>query len=372
MFFKHERMIIRMIKKWVKGTALACGILLGLSATGCSDTTWAFKVDNITVPTGVYLSYLYINREQVLANASGSSSSSSAASSDALTVSKASSSSAGSASDPWSQKIENQNAQAWAINNATKSSEELAIAEELCKQKNISLTSDEQTSLSSNVSSYMSSYTGFASNGVSSASLQRVLSFNGYLTPKLIQAYYGKGGQTPVSDTDLLNYYTNNFADVKQIYITTLDDSGNALPADQLTKIKSTIDSVYNQVSADRSKFAGLQTQYDQDVNDEKSYPAGFIFPKNSSDFAIFADKAFEMKVGDVAEMQSQYGWHVLYRLPTDTSTASYTDAMKQQVLETMKADDFKKLLDDTLAKAKVTVNQSTRNHYDPKKLKDS
>jgi hypothetical protein len=359
-----------MFKKIMKPLALVCAMLIGLSAIGCADTSWAVKVDNITVPAGVYISYLYTNREKVLSQASSSSS---ATSSDALTLGSSSkAASKSSSSDAWTQKIENQNAYSWAVNNALQSSEEMAMAEELAAKKKITITSDEKTSLASYVSQIMSENSGFASNGVVASSFQRVINFSGLLTPKLIDAYYGKKGENPVSDTDLLNYYTTNFADVKQIYITTIDDNGNALPDDKLKEIQATVNSIYTQLQADKSKFDSLQTTYDQDTTDRQNNPAGFIFPKNSSTYALFADTAFNTKIGDVSKTQSAYGWHILYRVPADTSASIYTDSMKTQVLDTMKADDFKALLDAALKKAKVVENKNTLNRYSPKNLKDS
>lgn len=358
-----------MFKKIMKCIAFACAAATIISVAGCADTSWAVKVDNITVPVGVYISYLYMNREKVLTQAQ-SSSSSSAASSSILTVGSSSSSDKAS-SDPWSQKIDNINAYAWAMTNAMKSAKELAMAEEMCAKKNIKLTSNEKSGISSYAAQYLTYYTGLKSNNVSQASFERVLTYSYLLTPKLIDAYYGKSGETPVSDSDLLNYYTANFADVKQIYITTKDDSGNTFADTKLKEIEATVNSIYTQVSADKSKFSSLQTQYDQDTSD-KDNPAGLIFPKNSSSYSTISDDVFSMKAGEVKKVQYSDGWRVLYRVPTDTSASIYNDTMKTEVLQTMKMDDLKTLIDNNLAKAKVVENKDTINRYNPKDLKDS
>jgi hypothetical protein len=351
-----------MFKKIIKSTAIACATLIALSATGCSDKSWAVKVNNVKIPVGVYVSYLYINRENVLYQASQSSSST-----NALTGA------ASSSSDPWSQKIDNQTAYNWSINNALKSTEEFAVAGELCAKKKITLTADENKNLASYASQYMTQNTGFASNGITQASIEKYLSFYGLLMPLLINAYYGKSGENPVSDTDLKNYYTANFADIKQIYLTTIDDQGNALPDDQQKTIKAQADSIFAGLNADKTKFSVLQTQYDQDVNGAKANPAGYIFAKDESQLpaSIFVSTAFTMNVGDVKEIQSDYGWHIIYKVTSDTSDSIYNDTMKTQVLQEMKSGDVMKLIDDNLAKAKVVKNEAAINHYNPKNLKD-
>jgi hypothetical protein len=351
-----------MFKKIIKSTAIACATLIALSATGCSDTSWAVKVDNVKIPAGVYVSYLYINRENVLYQASQSSSS---ASSNTLTGA------ASSSSDPWSQKIDTQTAYNWAINSALKSTEELAMTEELCTKKKITLTAAENTNLASYASQYMTQYTGFASNGVSQASFEKYFSFYA-LVPKLIDAYYGKGGETPVSDTDLKNYYTGNYADIKQIYLTAVDANGTALPDDQQSTIKAQADQIFAGLNADKTKFAALQTQYDQDVTGQKNNPAGYIFAKDSNILPpTSVATAFTMKVGDVQEVPDVDGWHIIYKVAIDTSDSVYTDTMKEQVLQEMKTGDLIKLIDDNLAKAKVVKNEAAINHYNPKNLKD-
>lgn len=362
-----------MYKKSLRAVALACALVTAVTFTGCADTSWAVKVDNVTVPAGVYISYLYINREKVLAKAQSSSSASSASSSGALTVGSSSSkASSTTSSDPWSQKIDNKNASTWAMTDALKSTKELAMAEELCAKKNIALTSSETSGISSYAKQYLAYYTGFSSNGVKQTSLERLLSYSYLRIPKLIEAYYGKNGETPVSDSDLMNYYTGNFADIKQIYIQTVDDNGKSLPDDKLKSIDSNIDSVYSQLTADKSKFDSLQGKYDEDTSGRKSNPAGYIFPKGSSTYATISDDAFSMKVGEIKKVKYSDGWRILYRVQPSTDASIYNDTMKTEVLDTMKADDIIKLLDTKLKSAKVTENKHTLNKYNPKSLKDS
>jgi hypothetical protein len=369
-----------MLKKFCRAVAVLCAAACLFSVAGCADTSWAVKVDNVSVPAGVYISYLYLNREKVISQSSSSSSSSSSASSaassssDTLKVGSSSSSksSSSSASDPWKQTVNNQNALTWAMSDALKTTKELAMAEELCTQKNITLTSDEKSGISSYASQYLKYYTGFASNGVSQSSLERVLTYGYLRVPKLIQAYYGKNGETPVSDSELLSYYTSNFADVKQIYITTVDDSGNALDTAKLSQIEATVNTIYNTLTADKSKFDALQTQYDQDTSGRTSNPAGYIFSKSDSTYSAISSDVFSMKVGDVKKVKYSSGWRIFYRVTPSTASTIYNDTLKATVLQTMKSSDLTTLIDNKLKKAKVVENKSTLNKYNPKNLKDS
>ena len=359
-----------MFRKIIKPVALICAALMFLSAAGCADTSWIIKLDNKSIPIGVYLTFLYNDREDVISQASGSSSSSSGTNSSYLTLGGSSSSSSSSSSDPWSQKIDNQDAYVWVLNDAMKSTRDLAMAEKLCGEKNISLTDSEQSTVSSLASYYMSAYTGLANNGISSDSYQRVIRYQYFYLPKLLEALYGKNGTSPVSDADLLSYYTSNFADIKEIALSTVDDEGNSLSAAQLKKVSAQADSIYQQLSADTSKFDALQAQYDPAM--AKSNPAGEIFSADTTDYTSdFVTTAFGMKVGDVKKIESTDGWHIMYRVKTDTSASAYDDSMKEQVLGKMKLKDLMSQLDSEAAKAGIVVNSAAVKHYDPKKLKD-
>jgi general stress protein CsbA len=365
----------QMFKKPIRAVALACALVTAVTFTGCADTSWAVKVDNVTVPAGVYISYLYINREKVISQSESSSSSatSSATSSGSLSVGSSSSkTSSTTSSDPWSQKIENKNAATWAMTDALKSSKELAMAEELCEKKKITLSSSETSGISSYAKQYLTYYTGFASNGVKQASLERVLTYSYLRIPKLVQAYYGKSGETPVSDSDLLSYYSSNFADIKQIYMQTVDDNGKALADDKLKSIEATINSIYAQLTADKSKFDALQTQYDEDTSGRKSNPAGYIFAKGDTTYSSISDDAFSMKIGEIKKIKSTTGWRILYRVQPNTDASIYNDSMKTDVLNAMKTTDLINMLDSKLKSAKVTENKHTLDKYNPKNLKDS
>lgn len=338
-----------MKKRWIKATAFLLTCVLAVGLTGCANTLWVMKTDKITVPTGVYLYYLLTARSSVQSKTSSSSSSTSS----------------GSSSIDWSKKIDGKDAKTWAIDEATKDTRELLAAESLCAAKKITLTADEKSQVTSYAQNMMSSYTILANNGISQASVERVLAYTQYLKDRLFNSYYGTGGSEAVSDADLKDYYTKNFVQIKQIFFSTTDDSGAALSsADQKTKAKKAND-VLGQISADRSNFSALMDTNNEDTG-MKSNPDGYVFGKSEDFVQVFKDAAFSMKVGDVKLIKSSMGYHILYKVTLDPSKF---DSVKTDVLTDMKNPTFLKMLDNHKG---ITVNNSTINRYDPKSLKDS
>ena len=355
--------------KTIRRAALALTLLFALGTAGCADTTWAIKVNGATVPSGVYISYLLGYSSQVL-NGETTSSSSSSSESNPLSVT-ASSSSSSAASDPWATKVEGETALSWVMNSALKDTERFAVVEALAAQKKLTLTSDETTSVQQYAKTY-ASYTPYSKNGVSESSLERVIGFQ-FLQAKLFDSYYAKGGETPVSDTDLQNYYTSNFVRIKQIFFNKYDDTGTLLASDKLTQVKATASQVLQQVQKSKTSFDSLMSQYNQDTGMQQ-YPDGYIFDKNGygdiNAIQVFKDAAFSMNVGDVKLIESDEGYHIMYKLAVDPKASTFDSTMQEQVLESMKEKDFTALLDSQISKAKIVQNKHTLNKYNPKSLK--
>ena len=347
-----------MFKHIIKVAALVCAMLIGLSLTGCADTSWALKVDNITIPSGVYITYLMSARQTVLSASSSSSSSSTGVTLNGTT-----------SADAWSQKIEGQNALSWAINSSVDSCKQLAIVEELCAKKKIVLTADEKTTVSTDAANYIQN-TAYASNGVSASSIERILGVNYFLTSELFSSYYGATGETPVADNDIKTYFTGNYVQIKQVFFNKYDDTNALLSADKLTALKAKANTVMGEVTANKTKFDSYVTAYNEDPGMQTA-PNGYVFNKDESFIQLFKDTAFSMAIGDVKLIETDQGWHIMYKVPLD-SDASWFTANKPTVLQSMKSVDFQALLKDAIAKAKVSINADTKNRYNPKNLKDS
>lgn len=352
--------------------AAAMALLVTLSATGCADTTWAVKVNGKSVSSGVYVAYLLSYRSDVLSSSGSGSSATDSGSSgnNPLSVTSSDASSAKSASsNPWDRKIDGDSASAWAVNSALKDCERLAVTEALASSRKLSLTSSETSTAKQYAQTYYTYYTAYKSNGISQTSMQRLLSYQ-YLLKKVFDSYYGKGGEKAVADADLKNYYTANFVHIKQIFFNKYDDSGNLLAADKLAQVKANAQKVFALAQAGKGSFDSLVTQYNEDSG-MKSNPDGYIFDKSSSYLQVFKDTAFAMNVGDVKLIESDEGYHIMYKVAVDPSASTYNDDMKETVLESMKWSDFQSLIDQKVKQAKIVKNAHTLNKYNPETLKD-
>lgn len=341
--------------KKIRACALACALAVGLTLTGCADTTWILKDGNITIPTGVYNYYLIGGASTVSSLAENSSSSGS------------------SNTDMWSQTVSGTDAVTWTRNKAIESCKELAVIEKLCAERNVTLADDQQSDASSRASTSYNAYkTLWSKNDISETSLQRIAK-DMYLKQKLFESYYGENGDKAVSESEIEDYYSKNFVHVKQIFVSKYDTSTyTALTGDKLAAAEKKAKEAYEAAKADPKNFDKYVEKYNEDPG-MKSDPNGYIFSKASSENydGKFTDLAFSLKAGEVGMAESDMGWFIEYKLATDPKdTSTFNDSMKATVLSEMKGDEFEKIITDQIAKENFQINDKTVKHYNPKKLK--
>lgn len=361
-----------MSKKIRKLPAILCVIFAALSFTGCADTTWAVKYNSITIPSGVYITYLINAKGNLESQAESSSSSSSSSSSAGLggtSISGSSSSSTSSATDIWSQKIDGTNALTWAVSQATLNCKKLAYIEQQCTEKKLTLTSTEKTTANSYADQYFSTYTVLNSNGVSSSSLEKIVQ-SSYLGDKLFTYYYGTGGSKAIPDSQAKDYYVKNYVHIKQIFFNKYDSSSNLLSDDKLAKLKTKANQVLALAEKDKAGFDALVKKYNEDPGMTET-PDGYIFNKSSSYIQNFKDTAFSMKVGDIKLIETTEGYHIMYKINVDPNASTYSQN-KSGVLHAMKDTEFNTMVENALKNEKFQVNSQTINRYNPKNLKDS
>ncbi|CDZ23631.1 PpiC-type peptidyl-prolyl cis-trans isomerase [[Clostridium] cellulosi] len=345
------------MKRFTKICALVCALAASFSFSGCADTSWSLKSGDITMPTGVYVYFLMQNAGYVTTYAASSSSSSTS-----------------SNSDPWSQQIDGKNAVSWAINNALDSCKQLMVIEKQAAERKVTLTSDEKSAAKAKAEQAYTTYKDlFTKNGISQASIERYLD-DMYLKDELFKSYYGEKGDKAVSASELADYYTKNFAHIKQIFVSKIDTSTyQPLSSDKLESQKKKANEAYAAVKNDLKNFQTYVDKYNEDTG-MKQNPDGYIFSKQTAQSLgydqKFVDLAFSLKEGEVGMAESDMGYFIEYRVKTDPSASSYNDSMKQTVLSEMKYPEFQNLLKDLVSKEKFTQNDKAINKFNPKKIK--
>lgn len=351
------------MKRRTKICAFICALAAGASISGCADTSWSLKSGNITLPAGVYLYYLVNNAANVQSETASSSSS------NTLTAATSKTS-----SDPWSKTIDGKNAVTWAIDKSLDSCKEIIVVEKQVAARKVKISSEEKSAAKSFADQKYSTYKElFDKNGISQTSLERI-STDMYLEQALFNSYYGENGDRAVSSTDLAKYYTDNYAHIKQIFVAKIDTSTNkTLSSDKLASQKKKAEEAYAAAKNDVANFQKYVDKYNEDTG-MKNNSDGYIFSKATAESqgydTKFTNLAFSLKVGEIGMAESDMGYFIEYRVPTDPTASTFNASMKQNVLNAMKSNDFQVLIKDLISKEKFTKNDKMIDHYNPKNLK--
>lgn len=165
-----------------------------------------------------------------------------------------------------------------------------------------------------------------------------------------------------------------------------LDEKGNEiveqLPEAELNQTKADAAQIFEKaVKGDYQGFDQLVEKYSEDTGMEK-YPAGYyITPTTNYDSPEVVKKLFEMQVGDVAQVSSQYGIHIFMRYEledegykkeensdffvstTDGSYVFMKDLKNQLMVEYLKPFKERILLDESVF-AQADMKSVGANYY--------
>jgi hypothetical protein len=141
-----------------------------------------------------------------------------------------------------------------------------------------------------------------------------------YLFDDVQTALYGAGGAN-VSDADVQQYAdVNSLIAAKHILFLTVDDSGAALPDDEIAAIKTKAEGVLAELKAYNGSdfdefFDEKVTEYTEDTGIQ-SFPDGYIFGPGDM-VPEFEEATKSLAVGGMSDLvTTTYGFHIIHRIP--------------------------------------------------------
>ena len=144
---------------------------------------------------------------------------------------------------------------------------------------------------------------------------------------------YGKNGIEPISDNIKNEYYNDNYVRIKQIFFYTAnkpvtDDAGNYIynesgyvekrdyTEEELAEQKSKASQVMTSLTAGQDFDLLMASQNEDDA--AKTYPNGYYLTKSSQYVEEVIDAAFSLEEGEFKMVESEYGIHIVKRLPLE------------------------------------------------------
>lgn len=222
----------------------------------------------------------------------------------------------------------------------------------LAAERSITLKTEREAAASAWVNQqwkfFSTYYTGL---GISKQTLMKVRE-NEARRELLLEAYYGANGLQPVAEDALKDYFSKHFVVFKSIngYLTDTNDAGEsvALSDDRIEEIKKQFntmaDSISKGTSIEEANTKYLESQNSTSVGE---FTASVINGGNTDYPEGFYDQVVAMKNGDVKVITLSTFIYVVQKLDALGEKGSYFTQYRTDVLQSMKEEDFQKLLQE-------------------------
>ena len=371
------------MKNFSKILCVVLALVMALSAASCSlSPQYAYQQDDIEIPIGVYIYYLY----SAYSNAQNYAQQSDLYDSE---TGKYDGKKSFLKMEITDDDGETAVAEDWIINKANESVKEAVAIYTKFNEFGCTLDQTEIDSTQSYYKSYWDqSYNEqFEPYGVSFDSFFEAA----YILPakesEAFKAEYGTDGPSAVSDEDLAAYFKENYVSYKyfsaNLYTTsdaadTADGSAETetantpLSAEEIAAYQKDFDEYASTLSSGDSSFDEVAEKYKEaySITDDPTTQNVEIIDDDTTDELLKTIKgmkdgqAMTMEIGDDDSSKQLY---LIYREPIENELKAYTDPEqhKDEVLSSMKHEDFEKLLKDYAEELNITLS-SACNGYKP------
>lgn len=356
--------------------------LTAVFAVGCTPTSfnkeWAYKTENNELAIGVYIYSLNLAYSQAQSFASEQLDDYSKANSDWL-----------------DKEIEDddgnkQVAKDWIKEQADTMCRTYLVVDEQLKKAGIELSTEdtavaeEQAETYWNVGPYASQ--GYVMPmkdelepyGISLESFTYATTLFSTKRAKLFNNTYDKGGTEEVSDSELTDFFTENYVDYSyftvNLYESTTDESGEskdvALSEDDAKKLTDEIDGYAEDINKGK-EYSSVIAKY-MDNNDLTTDPStsNVEYIKSSSLGEEVLDALKELDSNKATTLKVGSGdsavYYFIYKKDINKDVDEYikNDTNRPSVLSNMKDDDFKDYLNGLAEKLECDVNTSVLDKY--------
>lgn len=159
------------------------------------------------------------------------------------------------------------------------------------------------------------------------------------LNALLTDARFAEGGTDYPTDDEVLAYVNDELElySVKHILRFTIDpDTGDSLTEAEIADQKALCDDIIAQLEASDNVpelFDSLMHEYSEDTG-LAAYPDGYLATEKGQMVTEFEEASLALEVGEFSGIvESDYGYHIILRLPLEVSAADYRETYTTQLM---------------------------------------
>lgn len=334
------------MKKLKQIAAFVVAGVMAASLTACNQVGgWIMKAEDesLEIPVGVYINNLY--NEYWTARYSVSDTSSS----------------------PLGQTIEEKNGEQWIKDAALEDTEKIFAVLNMCREKEISLTEEEITSVQSSTNSTWDNYgENYEKMGVSKDSIQFLGEYN-KLSDKLFQSIYGAGGSSAVTDAEAKEYFEENFVSFKYISVPLTNDSGTEFSQEDKDKVKVNLQEYLDSYLGGKKTFNEIVADYNAEHSNATVKGQELItdLTTNTSIADEIKDAVKETEAGNGTIVTYNKTMYLILKYDI-TKESSYLKDNKSTVLYAMRGEEFTNTVEEAVKAVKYALNDRAIDKYSP------
>ena len=365
------------MKTCKRAAALVLACLLALSLAACHQPgETVMTIGDVTISSGLYLAMQMDAFSQLSSDLQ-----STLESGESLTT----------PADVMKKSYEDKDAATWIQDKTLTNAKRYAAILTLFNEAGLELSESDESNLQMTVDYYwgedyynMQSY--YIPNGVSKESFAELMR-SGSRESALFLHYYDKDGVEPVADEELVQGMKDNYllADSLTIAKTTTDDSGISVtkPDEDLAAAKNKLDGYAARINGGAA-FADVYQEYNTELNADFTMPdaesatsqlnplASVISSSDTTRYELFksveSKEDFAYGKAYVLENDSNYYLVVLRDITADEAYTQ-NDNYRQNVLSTLKKDEFDQKLTEKGDSLTLTKDEGLIHFYSPYKI---
>ncbi len=206
----------------------------------------------------------------------------------------------------------------------------------------LSLTAEEEASIKE-VSSQLSEW-GFT------AELRERLAQYFLMVQRLDEYYFGEGGAMSPDESEVEAYFQEHYYRAKHILVSTRDDAGQPIEDEaELAALEAKAQDLYRRAAAGED-FDALIAEYGEDPG-ASSNPDGYQFTDGEM-VAEFQDGTAALAENEIsAPVKSDFGWHIIQRLPLRAEDRA---SVYGTIVSALTGMDMDLLLEQWVAQAEI------------------
>lgn len=173
----------------------------------------------------------------------------------------------------------------------------------------------------------------------------------GYYLDALDEYYFGEGGQLAPEESDIRAEF-DTYYKAKHILVRNTDGEGNALTGDALSEKQALVEELQARIDAGES-FDELMNEYSEDTGLAFN-PEGIMYIQDNGTYVQgFVDGVMALEPGQISSqpVESEYGWHIIERLPL--TEEDYTQ-LRPDIVYTLTGQTIDDLLNTWMTEADV------------------